>query len=78
MTIDTALHPYAGPCAFCGRPDARHRVWDAVKGDAKAGASIAGIAWDYTLKPEQVEWIVAQKKFPMPSRKMVTEWKERP
>jgi hypothetical protein len=53
-------------------------VWDAVKGDAKAGASIAGIAWDYTLKPEQVEWIVAQKKFPMPSRKMVTEWKERP
>ena len=24
------LHPYAGPCAFCGGPDKRHRLADSV------------------------------------------------
>jgi hypothetical protein len=76
--LDTALHPYAGPCAFCGRPDARHRVWDAIKSNAKEGGTSESIAWAHNLSVEQVEWIIAQKKFPMPSRKMVTEWKERP
>ena len=69
MTLDEALGPYGGPCTFCGRPDARHRVWDAIIGDHRTGASLEAMAWNYNLKPEVIKWIIAQKRFPVPSKK---------
>jgi hypothetical protein len=69
MTLDEALGPYAGPCAFCGRPDKRHRLFDAIKGTVAAGCTVKATAWDFDLTPEAVEWVVAQKRFPVPSKK---------
>ena len=64
QTIDTAIYPYAGPCAFCGRPDKRHRMFDAIRENHRAGDSIGMLANLYDLTAEQVEWIVAQPRFP--------------
>lgn len=64
MTIDEAIYPYAGPCAFCGRPDKRHRLFDGIREAYRAGESIGDIADDYDLSPERVEWIIAQPRFP--------------
>ena len=41
--------PHAGPCAFCGHPDKRHRLWDAIMGQRAAGDSVDLIAWWYEL-----------------------------
>lgn len=64
LTLDTALYPYAGPCAFCGRPDKRHRMWDAIRESHRAGDPVDMLAEWYDLTAEQVAWIVAQPRFP--------------
>jgi len=68
MTLDEALHPYAGPCAFCGFRDKRHRLWDSVRENYRAGDSVADIAENYDLSIEGVRWIVAQRRFPRQRR----------
>jgi hypothetical protein len=35
------------PCAFCGHPDAQHRIKDAILSRFLAGESIANLARDY-------------------------------
>jgi uncharacterized protein (DUF433 family) len=40
-----------GPCAFCGHPDAGHRIWDAIAERRRAGDSEEDIGADYGLKP---------------------------
>lgn len=44
-----AHFPPRGPCALCGHPDARHRLWDAMLGRANYGATAAQIAEDYEV-----------------------------
>ena len=64
LTIDTALYPYAGPCAFCGRPDKRHRLFDAIRENHRAGDGIEFLSEAYDLPVASIEWVVAQKRFP--------------
>lgn len=35
-----------GPCALCGAPFARHRLWDAIDGGLRHDGLIATL-WDY-------------------------------
>ena len=39
--------PYSGPCAFCGGPEARHRVLDTIVERFRAKESVTDIALDY-------------------------------
>lgn len=51
--------PAAGPCAFCGLPDRRHRLLEAVAGSVRAGDSILFVANEYDLDPEAIFAAVA-------------------
>ena len=53
-----ALFPYQGRCAFCGGPDARHRLWDSIKDNAEAGDPPEWAAAEYSLTVEQVNAVV--------------------
>jgi hypothetical protein len=44
--VDATMPPH-GPCAFCGGPDARHRVLDAIASRIAAGESARSVADDY-------------------------------
>jgi hypothetical protein len=46
--------PAAGPCAFCGLPDRRHRLLEAVAENVRAGDSILFVAEEYDVTPEAV------------------------
>lgn len=76
MTIDEALGPYAGPCALCGRPDKRHRLFDTIRGELKAGASVESICWNSSISEQAVEWIVTRQRFPIIGRNAVKTWRE--
>jgi uncharacterized protein (DUF433 family) len=47
-------HPFAGPCAFCGFRDRRHRVADAWAGMHRAGDSIESLARSYDVPESAV------------------------
>lgn len=64
MNLDTAMYPYAGPCAFCGGPDKRHRMFDAIREAQRAGDPPEYLADAYDLTLEAVLWIIAQTRFP--------------
>lgn len=51
--------PYVGmgPCAFCGGPDAGHRVRDAMLERHDAGEAWSEIAEDYGLTVRQVRYL---------------------
>lgn len=53
------LFPFRGPCAMCGGVDARHRLWDNVAENVRAGDSVEFVASGYGLTVEQVEAVVA-------------------
>ena len=48
------LGPFVGECAFCGGPDKRHRVYDAIVEIVRAGDSPERVADDYGLPVESV------------------------
>ena len=48
------LGPFAGECAFCGGPDKRHRMYDAVVACLRAGDSRESVARGYDLPLETV------------------------
>jgi len=50
--------PPAGPCAFCGHKDKRHRLWDVIMGMFAGGDKIEAIANDYNLSIEAVAMII--------------------
>lgn len=68
MNLDTAIGPYAGPCALCGFRDKRHRMFDAIRENHRAGDSIGLLAALYNRSPEAIEWIVSRKRFPRRAR----------
>lgn len=46
--------PFRGPCGFCGGPDARHRLWDAILDRHRAGDSVADLAQEFAFPVEAV------------------------
>ncbi len=38
---------FRGPCAFCGHPDARHRMVDTITERYTAGETVEALAQDY-------------------------------
>ena len=63
VPILDVLYPYAGPCAFCGFGDKRHRLADALVGSYQAGDSIDSIIeayeWPEVVTAEAIETLVA-------------------
>lgn len=51
--------PPAGPCAFCGLPDRRYRLLEAVAENVRAGDEIATVAADYEVGVAAIEAAVA-------------------
>ena len=45
------LVPHRGPCGFCAGPDARHRLFDAIREQVRAGDSIELVADNYDHIP---------------------------
>jgi hypothetical protein len=43
-----------GECAFCGGPDAGHRIWDSIAERLRAGDTARSIAGDYDLTVQGV------------------------
>ena len=33
LAMTQGIEPFRGPCAFCGGPDARHRLFDSLRYD---------------------------------------------
>lgn len=58
--IDRHL-PYRGACIFCGHPDARHRLFDAIKERYQAGDRVEDLAYDYRLAIELIEAVLRLK-----------------
>jgi hypothetical protein len=52
------LYPYAGPCAFCGHYDKRHRMADAIVENVRAGDSVEMVAEGYDLSEEAVRALI--------------------
>ena len=46
--------PFAGECAFCGGPDKRHRMYDAIVDMVRGGDDPERIADDYGMSVESV------------------------
>ena len=61
-SIINAAIPYTGPCAICGGPDSRHRLFDAIKSRFTAGESVVELADDYGLGVDVVELLVKLKQ----------------
>jgi len=55
----SAAVPYSGPCAFCGGPEARHRVLDTIVERHRTGESASDIAGDYEKPLAIVEDVCA-------------------
>lgn len=58
------LYPYAGPCAFCGYKDKRHRLADSLIENVRGGDSPSLVARLYSggsleISTETVEKLVA-------------------
>ena len=53
--------PFRGECGICGAPDARHRLFEAVR-DAQQDQSAFEVAHEYDQTTEQVEavWLAAE------------------
>jgi hypothetical protein len=53
------LFPPRGECAFCELPDARHRLWDAIRGCVAAGDPPLLVADEYDLPMHAVDAVLA-------------------
>jgi len=60
-----AQWPYRGPCAFCGCADARHRLFDAMRGAGRAGDYVLDIAQAYDAPVEAVRAVLRPKRIPL-------------
>lgn len=55
--------PPAGPCAFCGHKDKRHRLWDVIMGMHKNNEGIKAISHNYELPIEAVEAVISVQPY---------------
>lgn len=61
MNLDKHFPP-SGPCALCGDPDARHRLFDAIKGRYEAGEPARELALDYDVSVAAILAVLATSK----------------
>jgi hypothetical protein len=59
MDVLDLLYEYAGPCAFCGYHDKRHRLADSLIENVRAGDSVRLVAEAYGVSEEAVSALVA-------------------
>jgi len=55
--------PPAGPCAFCGHADKRHRLWDALLGSHRVGQPVSELAQFYELPLEAVQAVIHEQPY---------------
>lgn len=55
--------PFRGECGICGGPDARHRLFDAIQEQQRAGDPSSLVAQNYDMPVEQVEAIAAAPRW---------------
>lgn len=53
------LGPHRGACGFCGIPEQRHRLFEAIQEMRAAGDSVGMLADDYDLSDATIEAIAA-------------------
>jgi hypothetical protein len=58
VSVLDKLGPPRGECAFCGHPDARHRLADAIIENVRAGDAEAFVADIYEVPTEAVAALV--------------------
>lgn len=63
ITSRDKYFPPAGPCAFCGSNDARHRTWDAIMDRHVAGESMKELARDYDLPVAAVRAVLRVRPY---------------
>jgi hypothetical protein len=59
VPVFDVLYGYAGPCAFCGFGDKRHRMADALVEAFRAGDSAEFLADGFDVKPTAIATLVA-------------------
>lgn len=67
LTLDL-VGPLRGPCGICGGPDARHRMFDAIQEQVRAGDSPEHVASNYDVTVEWVEAIAAAPRWREPRK----------
>lgn len=58
MSVLDTLYPYAGPCAFCGYSDKRHRLADSIIENVRAGDAVWHVADNYDVSEQAVTALV--------------------
>jgi hypothetical protein len=61
LAMTQGIAPYRGPCAICGGPDARHRLFDSLRVDTGTDAEAAR---EYRVPVLLVRIVRAQKRRP--------------
>ena len=64
-SIIDAAFPYRGKCGMCGCADARHRLFDAMRGNHRAGDDPERIATAYAAPLRGVLEVLAPKRTPL-------------
>ena len=62
VELDTWFPP-AGPCAFCGHRDRRHRIWDVIMERQRGGESAEDTAEDFELPVEVVDAVLRVRPY---------------
>ena len=65
LTLDL-VGPFRGECGICGGPDARHRLFDAIQEQQRAGDPSSLVADNYGIPVEQAEAIAAAPRWREP------------
>jgi hypothetical protein len=61
--------PYRGPCGICGGPDARHRLFDCMRGRVRAGDTPESVAEDYGCTLAALRAVLEPKRCPTRRKK---------
>lgn len=67
LTLDL-VGAFRGECAVCGGPDARHRLFDAIQEQQRAGDPSSLVAENYGITVELAEAIAAAPRWREPAR----------
>jgi hypothetical protein len=59
--IDDFFPPVEGACPTCGDEDARHRIFETIRGDSVAGKSKEALAAEYATSVEAIDLILEAK-----------------
>jgi len=65
LTLDL-VGPFRGKCGICGGPDARHRLFDAIQEQQRAGDPSPLVADNYGISVELAEAIAAAPRWREP------------